>query len=148
MRIPLKLTILSAALLLVAAAVAYGATTGTYRGTTSQGLKASVSVKNDAIQLVNVPFVANSCNKGDGYSITARRFLYSAPITRSGKVFKAAGKLTIKTKGGKAVVTRSLRGKLSAKRATGVQKLTLKAKDKFGRHTCTSRVTFKLKLGA
>jgi hypothetical protein len=148
MRNPLKLTILSALLLLVAASVAYAAADGVYRGTTDQQRKATVRVSAGAVQAANVPFVADDCNRGDGYSITARKFLYDAPFGGTKKIFKSSGKVTIGTTGGKAVVTRTLRGVFSGKRVSGVQRVTIKSKDKFGRHTCKSRVAFKLKLGA
>jgi hypothetical protein len=145
MRTSLKLTILSAVLVLAVSAVAFGATSGTYRGTTSQGLKGYVKVGATGVDLVNLPFVANDCNRGDGYSITARRFLYDAPFGGGSTHFSQKGTVSIATKGGKAVVTRTVKGAFSGKRVTGTQTLTLKAKDQFGRHTCKSKVTFSFK---
>jgi hypothetical protein len=149
MRTPLKLILLATAIVLVAAATAYAAAaTGTFRGSTSQGYHMFVKVQTDGtIQRVNVPFKTTHCNRSDGYSLSARRFLYDAPIKRTGNSFSDQGTSKIPSKGGSATVTAKLKGHISGKRVKGTQDMKITTKDQFGAHKCTSHATFSAKAG-
>jgi hypothetical protein len=141
--------------LLATAATAMAAATMTYRGTTDQGRKAYVKVKNGEIQSVNVPWIAHptNCTPHNGYSLgDGKPFLYfnsppDEPIVRNGNKFSATRHLTLKEGGGgKAVVDVKLSGKFSGKRATGTTKISANAHDQFGHHVCKFTVSFSTKL--
>lgn len=150
MRTPLKLLLIATAAVLVASAAAYAAaSTGTFRGSTSQGFHIFVKVQPDGtIQSINVPFKTMHCNRSDSYSLTAKRWLYQAPIKRVGDAFSASGTSKILSKGGSATITSKLKGRFSGKRVTGTQDLKAATKDQFGKHSCTAHVTFSGKVGA
>jgi hypothetical protein len=150
MRTNLKVTLLALCALLLVAAVASAATvtgTGTFRGTTSQGYKMFVRVNDDnSVRQINVPWITTHCSGTDGYSLRSKRFVYNAPIKRTGNKFSDHGTSKIPSKSGSATVKAHVKGKFTGNKVTGTQDMSLVVKDKFGRHTCTSHATFSAKL--
>lgn len=147
-RIALGLT----AVLVFTAVPAFAAVlSGTYRGRTSQGFKAGVYVKAGKVQFVSVPWSTNDCTPSDNYKISFPRFHYTNtaadPIGQSGNRFSERGTGTVDVgRGGKATYTTHVTGRFSRDRVAGLQSVTVRTRDKFGRHTCTSRVRWSARL--
>lgn len=125
------------AILLIAVPVALAGTDGMYRGTTSQGLKVQVLVSDTQVQRLNIPWKATDCLPDDGYTIKLRRFLWTndedGAIEMDGDRFSDSGKVTIDH----ARISARMGGKfVTTKRIVGMQRISVRTKDKFGVHRC------------
>jgi hypothetical protein len=123
----------------------------TYRGTTDQGFKTFVKVRDGRVQSVNVPWKATRCQPSDRYAITFSRMVYtdtdSNPISFNGTKFSDSGVETRKVPGGKAKATVKVKGRfIEGNRVEGTQRISVVSKDKYGRHECKAFVRWTAKV--
>jgi hypothetical protein len=148
-----RIALLATLALLAVAATAFAATTQTYRGTTDQGYKAYVKVKDGDVTSANVPWIFKfgDCSPrgyglGDGKPYVYRS-TESKPITNNGKWFRAHSHEVFKVgSDGKATIDGRLHGHFSGKRATGTSVMNATSNDSHGKHTCKRTIHFSVKL--
>ena len=142
--------LITAVLVALAAASALAATNGTYRGTTSQKLKMSVTVSSKLVQTVRIRWKTKDCTSAPkGYEFDSGPFFHSNttknPIKQSGGFFTQDAKTTAQGNGIKAVITAHVHGHFDGRNVSGNEKTSSRIDDKFGHHTCKSSVRWSAK---
>jgi hypothetical protein len=137
------------ALVLVSTALAV--IDGTYRGRSSQGFRVSALSTDTQVQRVNIPWKATDCTPDDGYSIKAKRFVWAnderGAIEQKGSRFSDRGRVTLKTKTGKAFVSAKMTGKMTDHDSlAGTQRVSVRTDEEAGTHRCTASMKWKAKL--
>lgn len=145
----MRLLLLTPALAAVTTA-AFAATVadGTFRGRTSQGLKARVVVDKGQVQLVDLPWRARRCTPHTGYRVIYRQWNYrndpnghGIEQTAQPDRFHDGGRLVYKQSGSRDVVVARLTGRfVGGDRVEGTQTIRVRTHDKYGRHRCTAKM--------
>jgi hypothetical protein len=122
---------------------------GTFLGRTSQGYKTRVVLKSGQVQVVRVPWGTSHCKPHDGYTIKFRHFVYTntpdGPIEQPAKLghFHDSGRVIEKGAHSRIVVDAKLTGHfVDDNRVEGTQRIRVRTHDKFGRHRCTTKMTW------